>query len=798
MDVVRRVAALSALLLAFSAARAHAENFTPVPARTIGPYTSAQTGGSWTAADDRTIGAALTGQDGWTSAASCAPAQIDDEVSHAVAHGGNHSLRISNWFTSPCVDSVVSPAFAAVGAPGAKATGTNNPAVTNTATYSFWFRSASTTPDPGLSFTTQFSALASYRLTYLAFLDSAGNQDGQCVNTPSGFHLKTIGIAADDGTLTGNVQFTHHCSPTLTRGAWYRAVVTATFDANPLNDVIDTQVFDSSSAQVWQDTSNSWQFGYYTGFFNGHTTSPRPVQGPFAAEHVTFDISASTGPGPAGKYASASATGTQGIHFDDMSVTPGSGASYSTSFNGDRWVASNGSNAANDCSTQSSPCQTIAYAISQANPYDTIHIASGTYDLQSGPALTVTKEGLELIGEGPTKPQIKRTAGGANQALLVINGAKNVQVQNLEFDMDQTFVAEGIIANGFVDGLSIDGNHFINSRSISSQNSDWHKRIAISINDDNGNSQGIGLDTGSNVSVTDNAIDGATDIANGVFMRMGVDMDNGVGTIGGNTITAGVHDIRVRFSTVTGSSSGTATLIDGNTLNGRGLEFDDPNGGVGAITISNNHIFAPAGIDDTHNYDADFSLMRLIGNPSLLPVGVNGNTFSGFRGSYRGVLVENFPHTTFTGNTFTPASGASDFVSLVVSNKAINSDGPPPDAPLAMSLSADGNIFDGSSVANAGRAVELLNDNNAGGAAIFGNLTFGALGANVFDGNLRWYFHLDDYNCDTVATPCPSPPLPNYAGAIGPNPATNTEVRPFSGHVDAGNNTFAGVLPADM
>jgi hypothetical protein len=414
----------------------------------------------------------------------------------------------------------------------------------------------------------------------------------------------------------------------------------------------------------------------------------------------------------------------------------------------DRWVATSGGIDTGDCSIQSSPCQTIAYAISQAGPGNTIHIAGGNYDLTNGAPLTVTKDGLRLVGEDPAnKPVIERTAGSTNQALLVINGAKNVTVQALHFAMDQTFIAEAIIANGFVDGLSIDHDDFIQSRSNASFNSSYGKRNAISINDDNGNSQGIGVATGSNVSITNNTINGLADPANGVFLRSGVDMDNGVGTISGNTISTGVHDIRVRFSTVTGSSSGTATLIDGNTLNGRGLEFDDPNAGIGSFTISNNHINALAGINGiANNYPADFSIMRLTGNPNGVPVTVSGNTFAGYQGSYRGVLVENFPNTTFTSNTFTPANGVSDFVSLVVSNKALNTDNPP-DAPLPMAITADGNTFNGSGVAGAGRAVEFLNDNSIG--ATFGALNFGTSTANAFDGNLRWYFHLDDYSCST-------------------------------------------------
>jgi hypothetical protein len=465
----------------------------------------------------------------------------------------------------------------------------------------------------------------------------------------------------------------------------------------------------------------------------------------------------------------------------------------------DRWVNTTGGIDTGDCSIQASPCQTIAYAISQAGPGNTIHIASGTYDLLSGPPLTITKDGLRLVGEGPSKPNIQRSSGGINQTLLVISGAKNVAVQNLHFAMDQTFIAEGVIANGFVDGLSIDNNDFVDLQSNAGASSKYSWRNAISINDNNGNSQGIGTTIGSSVSVTNNSISGLADAANGVFLRCGIDMDNGVGTISGNTIVAGVHDIRVRFSTVTGNSSGATTTISGNTISGRGLELDNPNSGVGPVTISNNHINAIAGIDDTTQYAADWSLVRLMDNPSNIPVTLSANVFAGYTGTYRGVLVGNFPNVTFTNNTFTPASGASDFVSLVLSNKALNTD-VPPDVPLPITLTATGNTFNGSGVAGTGRAVEFLDDNDADGTAQFGAINFGdgtVPGANNFDGNLRWYFHLDDYTCETAST-CTAPPLPDYTGDIGNAAGTNTQVRPFTGNVSAAVNNFAGVQPASM
>ncbi|MEZ5460551.1 MBG domain-containing protein [Dokdonella sp.] len=458
-----------------------------------------------------------------------------------------------------------------------------------------------------------------------------------------------------------------------------------------------------------------------------------------------------------------------------------------------RYVNAAGGVDTGNCTSAGSPCLTIAYAIGQAAINETISIAPGTYVSP----LLVNKEGLRLEGSNPAdKPVLTRISGPTNQALLVINGVRNVQVRNLNFAMDQTFVAEGILASGFVDGLLIADNSFMSSRSNFLVNSSYGFRNAISINDTQ-NSQGLPRVNGSFVTVNGNTFNGVVDIPTSLFMRIAIDMDGGTGAITNNQITAGVHDIRVRFPTSTVASSATTTLIDGNTLNGRGLELAVPNASSGALTISNNQINAAAGINDSTPYPADFSLMRLIGNSQAIPLTVSGNTFAGHQGSYRGVLVENFPGTLFSGNTFTPAPGASDFQSLVVSNKQLSTGTPA--APLPMAITATGNIFNGSGIAGAGRAVEFLDDNNDNGAATFGSLLFGGAApgeANQFDVNLRWYFHLDNNNCNTVSAPTCT--FLDYAGAIGSNPNTNTQVRPFSGNVIAVNNEFDGVVPSAM
>src|SRR5690606_33719891 len=262
-----------------------------------------------------------------------------------------------------------------------------------------------------------------------------------------------------------------------------------------------------------------------------------------------------------------------------------------------------------------SRCRTIGYAVSQAHVYSTIHVAPGIYD----ESVTITKDGLQLIGDDPgNKPLLTRTAGGTNQPLLVVNGAEDVRIENLDFGMDESYVAEGILASGFVDGLAIVDNHFGSSKSLPATSSTFRYRNAISINYIN-NSLGLPRVDGSTVLVDGNVVDGIN-VPAGSALRSGISMDAGLGTLGNNTITANTHDIVVRFATVTGASTSSSVSITGNTLQGRGLEFSSPNASVSQVTIDSNIISALPGIDDTTSYAADWSLMRLMHNPQSIPM----------------------------------------------------------------------------------------------------------------------------------------------------------------------------------
>lgn len=488
--------------------------------------------------------------------------------------------------------------------------------------------------------------------------------------------------------------------------------------------------------------------------------------------------------------AQSGASRAQGtLSANRSAVRAGAGISTSTSVGTDRYVATNGSDGGgNTCANQAAPCQTIAYAVAQAAASDTIHVASGDY-VQGAP-ISIATSGLHILGDAVNKPAIERTAtfnGTPNQPLFVVNGASGVRLENLDLHIDLSYVAEGILASGFVDGLAIVDNHFIASKTLATGAS-FGFTNAISINDVR-NSLNLPRVDGSGVFIDGNTIDG---INGAVALRAGVNVDASLGTISNNTITAGTHDIHVRFATHVAASSASGVTIDHNILSGRGLEFAAPNANSGPVTISNNTITAPAGIDGNTPYPADWSLVRLIDNQQDIPTTVVGNTFQGHVGAYRGVLVENYPATTFVANTFTPATNAADFRSLVVSNKEIATG--TPIAPYAMTLTAQGNTFNGSGIAGAGMAVELLDDNDANGTATFGSLLFGGAGAgeaNSFDGNLRWYFHLDDVTCDNAgSTDCG---FLNYPGV---GTIQDTQMRPFATGLDASQNLYAGQAPS--
>jgi uncharacterized repeat protein (TIGR01451 family) len=393
-------------------------------------------------------------------------------------------------------------------------------------------------------------------------------------------------------------------------------------------------------------------------------------------------------------------------------------------------------------------------------------------------------------------------------------------VDHLDFLVDKVHAGEGVLASGFVDGLTIDSNTFTQIASASSGFARYSYTNAIAVNIDPGhNSAALPRVDGSSVTITNNTISGSVSGALSVVatqFRAGIAVDASVGVISGNQSSGLNHDAIVRFATtVAGGSNG--WLISGNTFTGGGLEFDAPNAGIAPITIDGNTMVSeatpPALLAGALSapqtaVEADFSAFRLIDNAQNLPVTVSNNVISGYANGMRGALVENFPNATFAGNTFSPLSGAGDFVSLTVSNREINTDNPP-ERPYPIVFTALHNTFNDSGVSGAGRAVEFIDDNDANGTAVFDAIEFGsaqASDANVFSAGHKYYFNLVDQNCDTnlsAVGPTPGGVSPactflDYNAVNSPGGLPNTQVRPFRGNVYAVNNLFAGLMPHSM
>lgn len=270
-----------------SSGAALADSFASTPTREVGPFISNQVApapaGGWQASDDRMIGPSIIGQQGWSGgAASCGSQKYDLEITHAAAHTGNQSLRLSNWYAASCIDSVISPAFAPVGETGSLTASSDVPSG-NLVSYDFWFRSVSASADPGNDFITGLSGLASYRQTYLEAREEApGDANSGCLDTSAGcFHLDAEDVVA--GNCYNGACFPHHYSPDLVRGAWYHVVINATFVDGPLNDQVRTQVYDANGTQVWDVTTGSWEYAYANHVFGA---SPDHL----AVDHVTFDM----------------------------------------------------------------------------------------------------------------------------------------------------------------------------------------------------------------------------------------------------------------------------------------------------------------------------------------------------------------------------------------------------------------------------------------------------------------------------------------------------------------------------
>ena len=219
-----------------------------------------------------------------------------------------------------------------------------------------------------------------------------------------------------------------------------------------------------------------------------------------------------------------------------------------------RFVATNGKDTSNDCSSQSSPCATIGHAMSQSAAGDTINVAAGTYFENVVVSESVTIQGDEL------HPSMVN--GGNANPVFTINSGVTASLISLT------------LANG--NGDDVSGGGLSNSGSLTVTN------CRVIGNSAGGSGFGGGI---SNFGVL--AVASTTIAANSAVTGGGI-YNNGMLSVTDTTIransaaTTGAGIGNARFATL----EVTGTTISGNSARDGGGAISN----VGTLTITNSTI----------------------------------------------------------------------------------------------------------------------------------------------------------------------------------------------------------------
>ena len=95
-----------------------------------------------------------------------------------------------------------------------------------------------------------------------------------------------------------------------------------------------------------------------------------------------------------------------------------------------RFVATSGSDAANDCLGAGSPCKTITHALTQTLAGDTVSVAAGTYNTALGETFPLLIN-VDLTLTGDLAGSTILDATGANQRVLTVSGGVTAEISEV-------------------------------------------------------------------------------------------------------------------------------------------------------------------------------------------------------------------------------------------------------------------------------------------------------------------------------------------------------------------------------
>jgi gliding motility-associated-like protein len=382
--------------------------------------------------------------------------------------------------------------------------------------------------------------------------------------------------------------------------------------------------------------------------------------------------------------------------------------------------------------TAALPKATVQGGVDAAVNGSTVKVAPGTYSgTISFSEKTITLEGAANIGD--PKPILAVTTGGTNQSILAMNSSPGVTIRGFQFNVDQTFVGNVITTIGIWDNLVLSDLLLI----INGSNT------AVRSGGPTNPTHGLQID-GSNVTslfpsvtLTNITIEPTVGVdgANTWYVDRGILLRSVKATVGGST-TLGcslkcARDILLQFV------GGGATIIEGNTFTGGGIDVTLPAVSASLRIANNNFLPDPRG----PSLIADVLLLKH--NANQARIDVVSNQFRGFSnvalrsGGVANAFIQN--------NTFIPSDSASSNYRCIEVNTQWEGTTQIPTVPNSISIT--GNTFLPAATGNVrGIAVFLKNERAGAVSPDYSNVTIGGVGAlaNQFSENIGKFIRLDN------------------------------------------------------
>lgn len=395
--------------------------------------------------------------------------------------------------------------------------------------------------------------------------------------------------------------------------------------------------------------------------------------------------------------------------------------------NGDRYVATTGADAANDCTDENAPCKTIAYALTVAQDLESVIIAAGNYTETE--VLEINSNGTSVHAAVPAnRPLISTT-----KATLFDVNATNVTIENLQFELglNATTGMVGVEStSGVFNKLAVKNNQMNAIGAPGTQPWTWNS-FGVRLF-----SQGTNLDT---VTISNNVIGSFTNEGKSTFGR-GVYLGSGSATGASATITS--NEIAAFYALQLVSNTGDV-VANNNDFFG-GIMVNAPLADV-AVEVTNNRFDVIN--DELASFFYALADVRAIENGSVL---LENNEFNNY--TTIGALSMASKNVELINNTFTPLATAEEFVSIVANSKLMTTG--VQGTTYGNEIVIKGNTFN-AGVADKGTAISFA-DHYGVTSPAFASITVGGTAAadkNNFDNELKNYFVIDDKTGASTTVP---------------------------------------------